>query len=101
MNDKKILKFLHGVVTGINTVESLLEPAVLLIFEAFQRPILLNKSKLLTNAAGYNKGRALITILRYFQILSKDAGAIPENRSTFILCVFLANPAALVFRLTC
>ena len=44
------------------TVKSLLEPAVLLIFEAFQRPILLSKSKKLTNAAGYNKGRVLITI---------------------------------------
>ena len=49
------------------TVKSLLEPAVLLIFETFQRPILLSKSKKLTNAAGYNKGRALITILRYMK----------------------------------
>ena len=51
------------------TVESLLEPAVQLIFEAFQRPILLSKSEKLTNGAGYNKGRALITILRYLHLL--------------------------------
>ena len=40
------------------------------------------------------------------QKMNRDAGAIPETITetevfTFMLCVFLANPAALVFRLTC
>ena len=55
---------------GLNTVKSLLGPAVLLNFEHSQRPILLSKFKMLTNAADTNKGRVQITILRYENLLT-------------------------------
>ena len=48
-----------------HTVESLFVPAVLLIFEHSQRPILLSKFKNLTNTAGTIKGRVQITKVRY------------------------------------
>ena len=47
-----------------STVHSLFVPAVLLIFEHSQRPILLSKFKNLTNTAGTIKGRVQITNLR-------------------------------------
>ena len=62
-NRRVILKCQHLV-----TVKSLLEPAVLLVFEVFKRPILPRKPKQITNAAGYNEGQALITILRIFSL---------------------------------
>ena len=74
----KLLLYLNNSVANfvncqsLITVKSLLEPAVLFIFEAFQRPSLLSKSKKLTKAAGYNKGWALITILRYLFSVSYD-----------------------------
>ena len=50
---------------ALNTEILSLEPAVILFFESFQRLILLSKSKTFTNAAGNDKGLALITILLY------------------------------------